>query len=366
MKIVICATTSWNLYNSRMGLARALQEKGHDVTLLAPRDEFTAFLLREGFKWVDFPVMPRGKNIFQEIYPILFLISFYQREKPDLVHHFTPKGVIYGSIAAKLSRVTRIFNTITGLGYVFSNTSKKALQSFVLLLYRIALANTTVIFQNPDDQNFFHEEMIVDIEKSLLVLGSGVDMEKFEFSTLPDGVPVVLLSSRFVEEKGIRYFIEASRMIRSRNIGCRLVLVGRPEDNQPTSIRAAEIEQWVKDGVIEWWGWMENMETIYPLAHIVCSATFYREGIPKVLIEAAACGRPLIATDMPGCREIVHNGKNGILVPPKNAVALADAIEKLSMDVELCQKLGKRSRDIANSRFSMEKVVDAYLKFYKI
>jgi glycosyltransferase involved in cell wall biosynthesis len=349
-----------------MGLAKALKERGHEVILLAPRDEFTDFLLQEGFKWVNFPVMPRGKNIFQEISPIFFLVSFYRREKPDMVHHFTPKGVIYGAIAAKISGVGSIFNTITGLGYVFSDTSKKILQGLVLSLYRIALANTNVIFQNPDDQKFFYEKAIINHQESFLVPGSGVDMEKFNITPLPDGTPVVFFSSRFVVEKGIRYFIESARIIKSRNIKVRLVLVGGPEKNQPTSIQTAEIEQWVNEGVVEWWGWQYKMEDIYPMAHIFCLSTYYREGIPKVLIEAAACGRPLIATDMPGCREIVHHGENGILVPPKNAVALADAIEKLAMDIELCERMGKKSREIAISKFSMEAVVRSYFEIYKI
>ncbi len=364
MKIIISATTSWNLYNSRLPLARALKAAGHQVLLLSPRDEFTQFLLDEGFRWTHFPLKPRGKNIIQELRAILFMASLYRREKPDLVNHFTPKGVIYGSIAAKLAGLRSIFNTITGLGYVFSGKSNNFLKLMVTLFYRIALKNTTVLFQNPDDYNFFHDRRIVRPELSFLIPGSGVDMERYKIIPEADGVPVIILSSRFVEEKGIRYFVEASRILKSRQIEARCVLVGRPEEDQPTSIQHTEITQWVNEGVVEWWGWHNNMEQIYPLAHIVCLPTYYMEGIPKSLIEAAACGRALVATRVPGCREIVHDGENGFLIQPKNAQALADALAKLVSDQSLRTKMGAKSREIAVEGFSTEKIIAKYFELY--
>lgn len=237
MKIILSATTSWNLYNSRMNLAKALKERGDEVIFLSPHDKFTHFLLDEGFRWVHFPLRPRGKNIFQEIASILFMISFYRREQPDLVNHFTPKGVIYGSIAAKIAGVQAIFNTITGLGYVFSDNSNKVLKTLVMLLYPIALSNTITVFQNPDNQILFQEKRIVDPKKSFLIRSSGVDMARFKFAPQVKDNPVkVLLSSRFVEEKGIRYFVEAARILKAQNTNIKLVLVGQPEENQPTSL----------------------------------------------------------------------------------------------------------------------------------
>lgn len=347
----------------------ALKARGHEVVLLSPRDEFTPFLVEAGFRWVHFPLKPRGKNMLHELIPIFFLIFFYWREKPDLVNHFTPKGVIYGSIAAKVSGVPLIFNTITGLGSVFASQSRgrlSRLKGLVLALYRIALARTTTLFQNRDDQTLFLEKRIGDPEKFFFIPGSGVDMERFKFVPETAGVPVVLLSSRFVEEKGIRYFVEASRILISRKVKARFVLVGRPEADQPTSIPHTQVTLWVNEGLIEWWGWHNTMEKIYPLAHIVCLPTYYMEGIPKSLIEAAACGRALVATDVPGCREIVHHPVNGFLVAPHDAVALANAIEKLVMDAELRNQMGSASREIATAGFSMEKVVAHYLEIYQI
>ena len=366
MKIILSATTSWNLFNSRMDLARTLKKHGNEVVFISPRDEFTQYLLSENFRWVHFPLEPRGKNIFKELISILFLISFYRREKPDLVNHFTPKGVIYGSLAAKLAGVKRVFNTITGLGYVFSDEANKLIQTIVMLLYPIALANTYTIFQNPDDQKLFYHKKIVNPRQSILIQSSGVDTEKFQFVPQAEGKPVVLLSSRFVEEKGIRYFVEASRILKARKMDVVFVLVGKPENNQPTSIPLEEIEQWISSGLVEWWGWHDDMEEIYPKAHIVCLPTYYKEGVPKVLIEAAACGRSLIATDVPGCRAIVLDHENGLLVPPRNANTLAQAIEKLALDPELRKRMGKRSREIAVSKFSVEKIISEYIKVYQI
>lgn len=367
MKIVLLATTSWNLYNSRMSLAKALKLLGQEVILLSPKDEFSNLLIQEGFRWVDFPLKPRGKNIFEEIRSILFLIGFYIKERPDLVNHFTPKGVIYGSIAAKLSNLRKIINTITGLGYVFSGNSNQHLRKFVTVLYKLSLRNTTTIFQNRDDHNYFLEKKITTSSKSFLIRGSGVDMNRFDFSEEPaDRPPIVVLPSRFVEEKGIRYFIGASKILKEKNINVRFVIVGRPEEDQPTSIKPAEITNWVTQGLVEWWGWHEHMEKIYPMSHIVCLPTYYMEGIPKSLIEAAACGRALIATDVPGCREICIDGENGLLVPVKDAKALANAISKLAMDDALRQRMGKRSREIAMAEFSMKEVLKAYFFLYGI
>jgi glycosyltransferase involved in cell wall biosynthesis len=260
--------------------------------------------------------------------------------------------------------VRAIFNTITGLGYVFSGKSNWFLKTLVTLMYRFALKNTTILFQNPDDKNLFNENGIADPKKCFLILGSGIDMERFKALPEVDGVPVVILSSRFVEEKGIRYFVEASRILQSRHEHIRFVLVGRSEADQPTSIQHSEIEYWVKTGLVEWWGWHNDMEEIYPLAHIICLPTYYMEGIPKSLIEAAACGRAIIATNVPGCREIVHNGENGILVPPKDAEALADAIAKLANDRVLRETMGRKSREIAINSYSMEIIIARYFELY--
>ncbi len=368
MKVFFVSTTSWNIYNSRMSLAKQFSQKGIEIVFVSPKDEFTQFLLDDGYRWINFPMQPRGKNIFRELFAILFLIYIYKKEKPDIVNHFTPKGVIYGSLAAKLFKNIKKYNTITGLGTIFANeTSHHFLRRLVIFLYWIALKQTIVIFQNNDNLDFFISKRITGPKNSFFIPGSGIDTNRFVSSPEPEGVHcIVLLSSRFIEEKGLHYFVDASRILLSQEKRIRFVLVGKPEDDQPTRIRHSEISQWVNEGVVEWWGWHNQMEKIYPLANIVCLPTYYMEGIPKSLIEAAACGRALISTDVPGCREIVHHGENGILIPIKDAAALANAISTLCDNRQLRAEMGRKSREIAVSGYSIEKVASMYYRLYNL
>jgi glycosyltransferase involved in cell wall biosynthesis len=366
MKIIISATTSWNLYNSRLGLIKALVEEGHDVVLLAPRDEYSQTLLDLGYRWEDWRLEPRGLNLFRELRSLFFLVFFYRREQPDIVHHFTPKGVIYGSFAAKLAGVNHIYNTITGLGYAFSDTSPPLLKQLFLFLYPLALANTHTIFQNPENRAYFLQKQITHPKNSILIRSSGVDINRFKFMPEPEGICRVMLSSRFVAEKGINYFADAAKILHERKVPIECVLVGKSEQDQPNAISQTQLNEWTGSGLISWWGWQEDMAIIYPKAHIVCLPTFYSEGVPKVLIEAAACRRSLIATDVPGCREIVQDGYNGILIPPKNTKALADAIELLASDAYLRKKMGRNSKRLAVDYFSAKEIIQAYLGLYRL
>jgi glycosyltransferase involved in cell wall biosynthesis len=366
MKIVILASTSWNLYNSRLDLVKELCEHQHDIVLLAPQDECSRLLVDEGYKWVDLPMEPRGKKILQELATIVRLIIYYRKAKPDLVNHYTPKGVIYGSIAAKLAGIDKVVNTITGLGYVYSGNASKVLNRLVTFLYRISLKNTTTIFQNPDNRDFFCQAGIVSEANSHLVRGSGIDMNRFQPSSEPENDQVVILPARFVEEKGVRTFVNAAEIVKSKKLPIRFVLVGKIFEDHPTSIKQEELTGWVSAEIVEWWGWHTEMEKIYPLTNVVCLPTYYQEGIPKALIEAAACGRPLIATNVPGCREIVQEGVNGFLIPPRDPAALAEAVIKLMRDPELREKMGERSREIVSSNYSIETIINKYFEFFEI
>ena len=368
MKIVVLANASWNIYNYRLPLIMALKEAGHEVILLAPVDEYAVQLEEEGFSWTDLHLTRRGINPLVELGSIYLIYRFYKREQPDIVQHFTPKAVIYGSIAAHFARVKKIVNTITGLGYVFSGMSpgKKILQFIVRILYRAALSNTRVLFQNMEDM-----QNLVNLdggkkENFFLLGGSGVNFSKFKVTAEPEGKPVVLLAARLIEEKGVNYFVDASRMLKLQGLAARFVLVGSPDKNRQDTVTAVKLRQWVSEGVIEWWGWRNDMEQVYPQAHIVCLPTYYGEGVPKSLIEAAACARPIVATDIPGCRKVVRNGENGLLVPIKDALALAEAIKKLLNDKSMRKKMGVRSREIAEIEFSSKQNITNYFSAYDL
>jgi len=366
LKIIILANASWNIYNYRLPLVRALDQAGHEVVLLSPRDEYTAPLVRQGLRWADLPMTRRGTNPFVELRTVLHIYSFYRREKPDLVHHFTPKAVIYGSLAAHRAGVRRIVNTITGLGYVFSDQSfpKPILQLVTRILYRLVLSKTAVVFQNAEDRTRLVSITGTQGEDFFLMSGSGVSLSKFKPAPEPAGTPLVLLAARLMPEKGVEYFVEAARILRGRGVQARFVLVGSPDPNRRVALTADTLQKWAGEGVIEWWGWRNDMEDVYPQAHIVCLPTYYGEGVPLTLLEAAACGRPLVATDIPGCRKVVRDGENGLLVPVKNAPALAQAILKLLNDAALRRSMGSRSREIARIEFSAEQHVSHYFRIY--
>jgi glycosyltransferase involved in cell wall biosynthesis len=293
------------------------------------------------------------------------LILLLRREKPDVVHNFTIKCVLYGSLACRFAGVRGNVNSVTGLGYVFTEGkgARRWLRDLLIIFYRFALRNSRVIFQNPDDYDIFLENRLVMPEKATLIPGSGVDTERFIKSPEPDGIPVVILPARLLWDKGVGEFVEAARLLRSKCIKARFALVGDIDLDNPTSVTIEQLRDWEKEGVIEWWGWKDSMEQVYAEAHIVCLPS-YREGLPKTLVEAAACGRPIIAFDVPGCREIVRPDKNGLLVPVYDVPGLADAMEYLITNSDIRKSMGTAGREIVEDGFSAELIVSQTLGVY--
>ena len=357
MKIILFANTDWYLYNYRMPLAETLRSLENELILLSPFGGFSNRIKTLGFDWQEVKISRSGVNPLKEIRTIFHLTGIYRNEKPDLVHHFTSKCVIYGSIAAKLAGVTRIVNSVTGMGYVFTknNLLTFILKPFVIFFYRIALASSRVIFQNQQDMEYFIDHHLVKASQCALIPSSGVDIKKFRPAPYQNGDPLIVLPARMLWDKGVQEFIEAASLMKNKGIKARFALVGMPDQGNPSSISEKQLELWETSGITEYWGWQEDMVSVYQRALVVCLPS-YREGLAKGLIEAAACGRALVASDIPGCREVVIHGVNGYLVPPKQAVPLAEAIEKIILDKPLMAKMGKESRKIAVREFSVEKI----------
>ncbi len=353
MRIIFFANTSWNLYNFRLHLIQTLVSAGHEIHLISPQDEFTQFLTDSGFQWHPFPISRKGMNPFEEIKTISAINAIYKQIKPDVVFHFTPKCVLYGSIVARIQGIPIIVNTISGLGYLFSGARMKLLpvRQIIHVFYRFSMVGSKVIFQNPEDLKEFLDRRIIRKKQAFLVRGSGVDLDRFVSTKEKKGIPLVILPARLIKEKGALEFVGAARLIKSRKIRSRFILVGQVDDENPSAIPVEQINQWVEEGVVEWWGWRSDMEKVYQLCHIVCLPTYYREGTPKSLIEAAACGRAIIATNIPGCKEIVRNDVNGILIKPKSSVVLAHAIQKLLLDPDLRKQMGEEGRKIVENEF---------------
>jgi glycosyltransferase involved in cell wall biosynthesis len=366
MRIILFANTSWYLYNFRLALARALRERGDEVILLSPEDAYASRIKQEGFRWVSFPVNRRGVNPLAEVSTIIRLLRLYRREKPDLVHHFTVKCVLYGSLVSHLAGVKRIVNSLTGLGYVFieGEGSRSGLRRIVKVLYRLLLRKTWVIFQNSADEELFLKNRLVDENRKVLIKGSGVDIA--QFSPFPEAgtTPLVILPARLLWDKGVGEFVEAVRKIKAEGINARFALVGDCDPDNPAGVPVTQIKQWEKEDDIEWWGWRDDMADVYRQAHIVCLPS-YREGISKTLIEAAACGRPIITCDVPGCRDVVQNGLSGLLVPPRDIPALAGALKHLIQHPDERKSMGTLGRRIAEAEFSQEMILSQTISFYK-
>jgi glycosyltransferase involved in cell wall biosynthesis len=367
-KIVLTANTDWYLYNFRYALIHELRQNGFEVVLVSPEGKFADRLQSDGFRWIEWTLKRRSVAPWLEFNSFLHILRIYRHQQPDLVHHHTIKAVLYGSLAASIVGIPMIVNSISGLGYVFLGVDFKALlvRNLIRPFYRFALRNTSsaVIFENHADRQFFVEKDYVDVEKTWLIEGVGADPKRFSPSPEPEGSIVILMAARTLWDKGVGVFVEAARILRER-MQVRMVLVGEPDVGNPGTLDKGTLKEWHRQGHIEWWGWQQDMERIYQQCHIVALPTMYGEGLPTTLLEAAACGRPIVATDVPGCRAIVQDHRNGLLIPPKNPQALAQALEKLILDPALRQKMGAEGRRIILARFTHQHINQATMEVYR-
>ena len=367
-KILYFITEDWYFCSHRLPLAVAAKDAGYDVTVVTNVNGHGTAIRRAGIRLIPFNLSRRGMNPLSELSMLARLIAVYRKEKPDLVHHVAMKPVLYGSLAARLSRIPRVVNAFAGLGHVFTSDKLKArLLRFVIGSTFRGILNSRssrLILQNKDDRALFIRKRFINEERIRLIRGSRVDTDIFSPSPEPPGLPVVMLASRMLRDKGIKEFMEAARQLKERGVKAHFVLIGDPDQHNPSAIPEEQLNYWHMEGVVDWWGWRDDMPSVLAQAHIICLPS-YREGLPKVLLEAASCGRPIIATDTPGCREIVRDRENGLLVPVRGTVKLADAIQRLIENPELRQKMGERGREIVLSEFSIEKVIKETLSVYE-
>lgn len=368
MKAVFFANTDWYLWNFRLPLARALRDRGWDVVLVSPPGEFAARLCDAGFRWEGFAFSRRGMNPLAESLAVARLGRLYRDLAPDLAHHFTIKCVLYGGFAARRAGVAAVVNSVTGLGHLFTTGGLKsaALRPVVGFAYRRVLSGSEVIFQNPDDrQHFAASGMLRDHPGVHLIRGSGVDTERFSPADPPAPEPpvTVTLVARLLREKGIAEFVEAARTLASRGVAARFVVAGDIDPGNPSSHTGADVERWRRDSPVEFLGHHADMPGLWRATHIACLPS-WREGTPRSLLEAGSCGIALVATDVPGCREVVQNGDNGVLVPARAPEALAQALESLIRDRERRLGMGRRSRQIVAENFSESHVVARTLAVY--
>lgn len=373
MKIILAANTDWYLYNFRASLAHFLRDQGFEVVLVSPPGKYLPVFKQWGFRWLPWSLGRQTLGPWNEIPSIFALARIYRHEKPDLVHHHTIKPVLYGSLAARALGMRGVVNSITGRGYIFLGNETKArlLRPVAKSLYRLAFGhpNFAAVFENETDRQYFIRENIVPAKRTWITAGVGVDPQRFTPTPPPPEPPVVLFSGRMLWDKGVGVLVEAARILRRQAAGggsaVRVALAGEPDPGNPASISPDTVQGWVQEGVIEYWGWQPEMSQAYARCHIVAAPTMYGEGIPTVLLEAAACGRPIVATDMPGCRDIVLHGTNGLIVAPNDPAALAEALEALICDPDLRGRMGNAGRQIVLQKFTTAQVNTATLAVYR-
>ena len=364
-RILFVVTEDWYFVSHRLALAVAAQAAGFEVVVATRVGRHGEAIRAAGIRLVPFGLARSYGNPLREI---LALVRLYRRERPDIVHHVALKPIVYGAVAARLARVPAQVNAVVGLGWLF--TSAKGVMRLIRPAARWTLAlllrtrSSLTIVQNPDDRALLIRSHLPE-SRIRLIRGAGVDTRVFAPAPEPAGPVCVVLAARMLWDKGVGEFVEAARLIRQAGIQARFALVGDPDNDNPASVPEATLRSWHGQDGIEWWGRRDDMPSVYHAAHIACLPSYYREGLPKVLLEAAACGRPLITTDAPGCREVVQDGDNGILVTPRDAQSLARAIGKLIEDEKLRRTMGKRGREIILKDFSSELVVRETLGIYR-
>lgn len=353
----------------RLPLALAAREAGYEVHVATAGDDAAniAAIHAAGLPFHPLPLRQHGINPLQEAAAFSAIWKLYRALKPDIVHQVTIKAVLYGGAAARLARVPAVVNAVTGLGYVFTEAGVKAalLRAGSRAAYRLAFGhpNSLTIFQNPDDLAQFVAHRLLPPERAVLIKGSGVDLAEFQPQPEPDGAPVVLYAGRLLWLKGVGEFVEAARMLRAEGVSARFAIVGYGEPDNPVNVPPETLAAWEAEGAVELWGRRSDMPQVYAQAHIVCLPS-YREGIPRVLIEAGASGRAVVAADVSGSREIVRDGENGLLVPPRDAPALAAALRRLIEDGALRRRLGARGRAIVRAEYSFDRVAAETLAVY--
>lgn len=351
----------------RLPIALGAQCSGYEVCVASMPGPAVTEIKKHGFSHVELPLTRSGKNPFSELFVLFSIYRLFLNWRPDLVHLVTIKPVIYGNIAARLAGVRGVVAAVSGLGFVFMASGLKAslVRTGVKWLYRFAFGkkNLRVIFQNPDDRDVLLAMAALDPRKVEMIRGAGVDLAHYSALREPDGKVVVSLAARLLVDKGIGEFIEAARLLKQRGVKARFCLIGDTDPGNPSSLTRNDLDALHAEGLVELLGFRKDIAQLFVNSHIVVLPS-YREGLPKVLVEAAACGRAVVTTDVPGCRDAIEPDITGLLVPVRDPLALADAIQRLIDDPTLRQQMGRAGRELAEREFAIEKVVRRHLDIY--
>ncbi|MDG2046912.1 MAG: glycosyltransferase family 4 protein [Halioglobus sp.] len=374
MRILFFANTDWYLYNFRLSLFKALRDSSHDVLLISPPGPYGKKLQELGFDWIPAPMDRRSLNPLKELALVWWLIRLMRSRSVTVVHGFTIKCALYAAISARLTRVPARVSAVTGMGYVYTSRDGKAklLQPLVSMLMKLALGgkNSRLILQNQDDFDFFEKNHLVDAEQIRLIRSSGVNCSAYapkshhhvDHAKLQN--LTVLLAARMLWDKGIKEYVAAARILLAEGRDIEFILAGDPDLGNPASVPEDCLRSWEQEGIVRWIGHSDNMPSLLRGIDIFVLPS-YREGLPKGLIEAGACGLPLVTTDAPGCREVVTNGVEGLIVPVESIGLLAEAIARLHDDVPMRKQCGIAARAKVLSEFDERIVISRTMDVYE-
>ncbi|RSF09012.1 glycosyltransferase family 4 protein [Achromobacter aegrifaciens] len=352
----------------RVPVALAAQQAGYEVHVATMDGPAVADIQALGMTHHAIPMTRSGKHPLQELGTLLALIRLFRHLRPQIVHLVTIKPVLYGGIAARLTHVPGMVAAISGLGFVFlSNSLKmKLVRAVVARLYRLALGhpNSRVIFQNASDRDLLKSLGAVRDAQVVMIRGAGVDLNEYRAQPEPPAPPVVVtMVARLLRDKGVQEFVQAARLLRERGLPVTMQLVGGVDAGNPASATQDEVDAWQQEGCVRALGERSDVAALYAASHIAVLPS-YREGLPKSLIEAAACARAVVTTDVPGCRDAIEPGETGLLVPVRDAQALADAIARLAEDPALRQSMGAAGRALAEREFNIDRVARIHVEIY--
>ncbi len=365
--ILYLVTEDWYFWSHRVALARRARAHGYAVLLGTRATAHRARIEQAGIECVELPFERSMRHPLRDARAACGILRLIRARRPTLVHLVALKPMLLAALAIRCCPSVPFVHAVTGLGYLFTNPGRRGrlLRALVVRWLRFAVnrPNAWLIVQNEADARLLRETAIGVPARTRLIRGSGVDTLRFAPSALPASTPLVVLPARLLRDKGVAEFVAAARLVRGRGSHARFVLVGPCDPDNPAAIPEAQVRAWTVDGAVEWWGPRADMPDVYAQATIVCLPS-YREGLPKALLEGAACARPLVATDVPGCREVCRQGQTGLLVPPRDAAALAAAIERLLGDDDACRRFGTAGRALVEHEFSSERIADETMALY--
>jgi glycosyltransferase involved in cell wall biosynthesis len=366
-RLLFLVASDWYFCCHRLPLAKRIAAAGYDVHVATPPGRFRATIEDAGLRYTPVAIDRQGLNPFNDLRTLGRLVRLYREIRPDVVHHVALKPIVYGAMAARITRVPAVVNAMPGMGYVFLSKQllSRAIRPAVMATFKMLLnsSNSRLILQNPDDVEKWVGWGVMRRDRIALIRGAGVDTSYFTPTEEPGGTPLVVLPARLLYDKGVGEFVAAAKELRRRGVEVRMALVGEGDAGNPASVPPKQLRTWADEGLVELFGWRDDMREVVARANVVCLPS-YGEGLPKALLEAAASGRAIVATDVPGCREVVKHEDNGLLVPARDAMALADALERVVRDPVLRRRMGDRGRARAVAELSADIVAKETLALY--